>query len=57
MRKLNVPILPPAVHRLLGTHVLIMFRLVIIHSKILSFNFQSSLMLYTNSQVRDDFQA
>lgn len=57
MKKLNVLILPPAVHMLHGTQLLIMFRLVIIHRKILSFNFQSSMKLYTNSQVTDDFKA
>lgn len=57
VRKLEVPILTPAVHSLFGTWLLTMFRLVVIHSKILSFTFYSSLMLYTNSPVTDDFQA
>lgn len=57
MRKLNVAVLTPTVHSLFGTWLLIVFRLVVIHTKILIFTFQSSLMLYTDLPVTDDFQA
>lgn len=57
VRKLNVPILTPAVHILFGTWLLTTFKLVLTHSNILSFTLQSSLMLYTNLPVTNVFQA
>jgi len=41
IRNLNTPILTPAVHSLFRTWLLIIFRLVGVHSKILSFTFQT----------------